>query len=176
MLLSIYTFIHVAISLIGIGSGVVVMFGLVTRRSFNGWRSLFLVTTILTSVTGFGFPVARFMPSHAVGILSLILLTFAVLALRRFHLEGPWRWVYVITAVAAMYLNVFVLVVQSFQKIGFLRAMAPTQSEPPFVFTQAIVLGVFTLIAVLALIAFRGDALRAAVARRQLSDANVIGR
>jgi hypothetical protein len=176
MILSIYTFIHVAISLIGIGSGVVVMFGLVTGRSFNGWTTLFLVTTILTSVTGFGFPVARFMPSHGVGILSLIVLTFAVLARYRFHLEGPWRWVYVITAVLAMYFNVFVLVVQSFLKISLLKAMAPTQSEPPFVFTQAVVLGVFTLIAILALISFPGRAMRAAVARPQMSDAHVIGR
>ena len=176
MLLSIYTFIHVAISLIGIGSGVVVMFGLVTGRSFSGWTSLYLVTTVLTSVTGFGFPVARFMPSHAVGILSLIVLTFAVLALYRFHLEGAWRWVYVITAVLAMYFNVFVLVVQSFQKITLLKAMAPAQSEPPFVFTQAVVLGVFTLIAIRALISFPGDALRATVARRQISEANAIGR
>ncbi len=176
MFLSIYTFAHVVISLAGIGSGLVVMFGLLTGRSFNGWTSLFLATTILTSVTGFGFPFGRFLPSHAVGILSLVLLIFSLLALYRFQLQGAWRWIYVITAVLALYFNVFVAVIQAFEKVGALKAIAPTQSEPPFVFTQAIVLGLFTLMAILAVIGFPADAVRAAEARRQVSHANAVGR
>jgi len=171
MFLSIYTLVHVAISLIGIGSGLVVMWGLLTRRNFNGWISLFLATTIATSVTGFGFPVARFMPSHAVGILSLVLLSFTLLALYRFHLAGVWRWIYVITAVLALYFNMFVAVIQAFEKVGVLKAIAPTQSEPPFLFTQAILLGLFVLMAILGVMRFPGDAVRAAAARRQMSRA-----
>jgi hypothetical protein len=176
MFLSIFTLIHVAISLVGIASGLVVMFGLLTGKSFNGWTSLFLVTTIATSVTGFGFPFVRFLPSHAVGIFSLVLLTFALLALYRFHLAGAWRWIYVITAVLTLYLNVFVAVIQAFENVGVLRAMAPTQSEPPLVFTEAIVLGLFTLIAILAVMSFPSEAVRAAAARRQVSHANVVSR
>src|SRR5260370_10063800 len=140
MFLSIYTFAHVVIRLAGIGSGLVVMFGLLTGRSLNGWASLFLATTILTSVTGFGFPFGRFLPSHAVGILSLVLLIFSLLALYRFQLQGAWRWIYVITAVLALYFNVFVAVIQAFEKVGALKAIAPTQSDPQFAFTQAIAL------------------------------------
>jgi hypothetical protein len=176
MFLSIFTLLHVAISLVAIGSGFVVMCGLLTGRSFNGWAAVFLVTTIATSVTGFGFPFVEFLPSHAVGLLSLVLLTFTLLALYRFHLAGAWRWIYVITAVAALYFNVFVLVVQAFEKVGALKAIAPTQSEPPFAFTQAILLGLFVLMAVLAVIRFPGDALRAAAARRRVSRATVPGR
>jgi hypothetical protein len=176
MSLSIFTLIHVAIGLVGIGSGLVVMFGLLTGRSFNGWTAVFLATTIATSVTGFGFPFVRFLPSHAVGILSLVLLTFTLLALYRFHLAGSWRWIYVTTAVAALYFNVFVAVVQAFEKVEALKATAPTQSEPPFVFTQAILLGLFVLMAILAVIQFPGEALRAAAARKDISRTTVPGR
>jgi hypothetical protein len=176
MFLSIYTLVHVAISLAGIGSGLVVMFGLLTGRDFNGWTSLFLLTTIATSVTGFGFPFVRFLPSHAVAILSLVLLTFALLSLYRFRLAGAWRWIYVITAVLALYFNMFVGVVQAFEKIGFLKAIAPTQSEPAFLFTQALLLGLFVLMAILAVMRFPGDAVRAAAARRGMSHAMWPGR
>ncbi len=157
MFLTLFTLIHVAISFIGIGSGCVVMFGLLTRRIFKGWTPLFLITTIATSVTGFGFPFVKFLPSHAVAALSLLLLAFTVLALYRFQLAGPWRWVYVITATLALYFNVFVLVIQAFEKIDALKALAPTQSEPPFAIAQLAVLAIFVLMGILAVIRFRGN-------------------
>ena len=157
MFLTIFTLVHVAISFIGIASGCVVMFGLLTRRNFKGWTVLFLVTTIATSVTGFGFPFVKFLPSHAVAILSLVLLTFTVLALYRFHLAGAWRWIYVVTATLALYFNVFVLIIQSFEKIDALKALAPTQSEPPFAIAQLAVLGLFVLMGILAVVRFPGN-------------------
>ena len=157
MFLTLFTLTHVAISLMGIGSGCVVMFGLLTRRIFKGWTRLFLVTTIATSVTGFGFPFVKFLPSHAVAILSLLLLTLAVLALYRFQLAGSWRWIYVITATLSFYFNVFVFVIQAFEKIDALKALAPTQSEPPFAIAQLVVLAIFVLMGALAVIRFPGN-------------------
>src|SRR5438270_12757556 len=127
-----YTLIHVLISLVGIASGLVVVFGLLGGKRLDGWTALFLATTVATSVTGFGFPFDHLLPSHKVGILSLVLLTVAILARHAFHLAGAWRWIYVVSAAVALYLNVFVLVVQAFEKVPALKAMAPTQSEPPF--------------------------------------------
>jgi hypothetical protein len=135
--------IHVALSLIGIASGLIVLYGLVTGRALNGWTALFLLTTILTSVTGFPLPPFGLDPPRMVGILSLILLAIAALAYYAFHLDGAWRWIYVVTAVAALYLNCFVGVVQAFSKLPFLHALAPTQSEPPFLVVQLVVLGFF---------------------------------
>src|SRR6266436_5349089 len=117
MILKIYTLIHVAISLVGIFSGFVVMFGLLAGKRLDGWTALFLATTVATSVTGFLFPVHHFMPSHAVGIISLLVLAIAIYARYRRHLAGPWRKAYVVTAVAALYLNVFVAIVQTFLKV-----------------------------------------------------------
>jgi hypothetical protein len=162
MFLAIYTLLHVALSLAGIVLGCVVMFGLLTRRSFKTSTSVFLVTTIATNVTGFGFPFVKFLPSHGVAILSLVLLTFTVLALYRFRLAGAWRVIYVVTATLALYFNVFVLVIQSFEKIDALKALAPTQSEPPFAITQLAVLALFLLMAILAVIRFPGDTATAA--------------
>src|SRR5437868_7736039 len=125
--------IHVLISLAGIASGFVVLYGLLSRKPFGGWTALFLATTILTSVTGFPLPPFGFDPPRAVGLISLVLLAVAVTALYGFRLAGAWRWVYIAGAVMALYLNVFVGVVQSFQKLPFLQPLAPTQSEPPFV-------------------------------------------
>jgi hypothetical protein len=135
--------IHVALSLIGIASGLVVLYGLVTGRTLGGWTALFLATTVLASVTGFPLPPFGLDPPRIVGILSLILLAIAVLARYAFHLSGAWRWIYVVTAMAALYLNCFVGVVQAFSKLPFLHALAPTQSEPPFLATQLVVLAVF---------------------------------
>jgi hypothetical protein len=134
------------------------MFGLLTRRNFRGSTVLFLVTTIATSVTGFGFPFVKFQPAHAVAILSLVLLTFTLLALYRFQLAGPWRWIYVITATFALYFNVFVLVIQAFEKVDALKALAPTQTEPPFAIAQLAVLALFLLVGILAVIRFPGTA------------------
>jgi hypothetical protein len=148
--LSAFTTLHVAISLIGIASGIIVLYGMLASRKRDGWTALFLATTILTSVTGFMFPFNGLLPSHIVGAISLALLALALLALYIFRLAGPWRWVYVATAVTALYLNVFVGVVQAFQKLAFLQPLAPTQSEPPFAVAQIVVLALFLGLGVLA--------------------------
>ena len=135
--------IHVILSLIGIASGLIVFYGLLTSQRYPLLTALFLLTTILTSVTGFPLAPFGFDPPRAVGTLSLILLAAAVAALYVFDLSGAWRGIYVATAVAALYLNVFVGVVQSFQKLAFLNSLAPTQTEPPFIIAQAVVLGIF---------------------------------
>jgi hypothetical protein len=141
--LSTYTTLHVVISLIAIASGLVVMAGLLQNKRLPLWTSLFLWTTVLTSVTGFGFPFERFLPSHYFGFISLAVLAIAILAAYSFDFAGPWRWLYVVTAVIALYLNVFVLIVQLFLKISFLQPLAPTQSEPPFAIAQGLALLVF---------------------------------
>ncbi|MEY2606826.1 MAG: hypothetical protein QOH31_4659 [Verrucomicrobiota bacterium] len=155
MTLAIYTFIHVVISLIGIFSGFVVLIGLLSGKRLEGWTKLFLITTVATSVTGFGFPVHHLLPSHIVGIISLVVLAIATFARYRRHLVGPWRWIYVSSAIVALYLNVFVGVVQSFEKVPALRAIAPTQTEPPFAITQLVVLVLFVGLAIAATIRFR---------------------
>ncbi len=160
--LTVLTLVHVVLSLIGIGSGLVVVFGLITRKQLKGWTALFLTTTIATSVTGFLFPVHKFLPSHAVGILSLIVLALAVFAFYERRLAGAWRRIYVIGAVIALYLNVFVLIVQLFQKVPALRAMAPTQSEPAFKITQLIVLTVFIVLCIAVAMKFRDTTVRTA--------------
>lgn len=147
--------IHVILSLIGILAGLVVLYGLLANWSSSGWTALFLVTTILTSVTGFPLPPFGFDPPRIVGVLSLVLLASAVGALYVFRLAGPWRWIYVFTAVAALYLNVFVAVAQSFLKLPPLHDLAPTQTEPPFLVAQLIVLAAFIAMGVFALIKFR---------------------
>src|SRR3984957_5644315 len=149
--------IPVALSLIGIVSGLVVLYGLLTGRPFGGWTALFLATTILTSVTGFPLPPFGFDPPRAVGVISLVLLALAVAALYVFRLAGAWRWVYVGSAIAALYLNVFVGVAQAFQKLPFLQPLAPTQSEPPFLVTQVAVLVIFVALGILAAIRFHPE-------------------
>lgn len=142
--------IHVALSLIGIVSGLVVLYGLLTGMALGGWTALFLATTILTSITGFPLPPFGFDPPRAVGVLSLILLAIAVGAHYLFHLAGVWRWVYVVTATVALYLNCFVLVIQGFLKVPALHELAPTQSEPPFLVAQGAVLILFIVLGFLA--------------------------
>lgn len=150
-----FTLLHVAISLVGIAAGFVVLYGMLTGRKLEGWTAIFLVTTILTSVTGFMFPIARIGPPHIFGAISLVVLAVALLALYVYRLEGSWRWIYVVTALFAQYLNVFVGVVQAFQKSTVLAELAPTQSEPPFAIAQAAVLGLFLLFGWLAVARFR---------------------
>src|SRR5262245_21719734 len=142
--------IHVLVSLIGIVSGLVVLYGLLTGRPFGAWTSLFLATTIVTSLTGFPLAAFGLTPGRVLGVISLVLLALAVAALYGFRLAGACRWFYVGGAVAALYLNVVVAVVQSFQKLSFLKPLAPTQSEPPFVVTQLVVLAIFIAVGVLA--------------------------
>ena len=145
--LSAFTTLHVIISLIGIVSGFVVLFELLGSNRRPGLTALFLLTTILTSATGFLFPFEKLLPSHVIGILSLVLLAIACVALYGMKLSGAWRWIYVVTAMAALYLNVFVLVIQSFLKIAPLHALAPSvpPSEPPFAIVQGIVLVLFVV-------------------------------
>jgi hypothetical protein len=145
-----FTLVHVVLSLVGIGSGLVVLFGMLGAKRLDGWTALFLATTVLTSVTGFFFPVAGFLPSHAVGILSLVFLAAALVAFYVYRLAGAWRWIYVVGAVVALYFNVFVGVVQAFRKVSFLEPLAPTQSEPPFVVAQLVVLAIFIVLGVIA--------------------------
>jgi hypothetical protein len=145
-----YTFLHVLISLVAIGSGLIVMVGLIAGKRLDGLTALFLATTVLTSVTGFGFPFEHLMPSHKVGIISLVVLAVAILARYALHLAGSWRWIYVICSMMALYLNVFVLVVQLFEKVPALKALAPTQKEPPFLISQVVVLVLFVGLTILA--------------------------
>jgi hypothetical protein len=150
-----YSFVHALISLVGIGSGLVVLGGLLRGKRLDGWTNVFLLTTIATSVTGFGFPFTRVLPSHVVAVISLVVLALAVYARFARRLEHGWRTTYVISAVVALYLNVFVLVVQLFAKVPSLRAMAPTQSEPPFLVAQSAVLGLFVVLGIIAVRRFR---------------------
>ncbi len=142
--------IHVALSLVGITSGLVVLYGLLTGKALGGWTALFLATTILTSVTGFPLAPFGFDPPRAIGTLSLILLAIAVGAYYLLHLAGAWRWVYVVSAMTSLYLNCFVLVFQGFLKVPALHDLAPTQSEPPFLIAQSAVLIIFVVLGFLA--------------------------
>lgn len=135
-----FTLLHVVISLIGIVTGVFALAGML-RNEAPGWMThVFLITTALTTITGFLFPITAFTPALGVGVISSVLLLAAFLALYGLRLAGPWRWIYVVTATAAFYLNCFVLVVQAFQKVPALSDIAPTQSEPPFAIAQGALL------------------------------------
>ena len=150
MSLSTFTMLHVIISLIGVVSGLVVLSGFLGSKVMPSWTALFLVTTILTNATGFLFPFDKLLPSHIIAIISLVLLAIACIALYVMKLAGAWRWIYTLTALIALYLNVFVLVIQGFLKIGPLHALAPSvpPSEPPFAVVQGIIL-VFFVIAII---------------------------
>jgi hypothetical protein len=150
-----YTLIHVLISLVGIASGLVVLYGMIGGKRLDGMTALFLTTTVLTSVTGFGFPNDHITPGIKVGILSLVVLAIAIVARYALHLAGGWRTTYVITAMIALYFNCFVLVVQSFEKISALKALAPTQKEPPFAIAQGVVLIAFIVLTIYAVKGFR---------------------
>jgi hypothetical protein len=153
--LSAYTTIHVIISLIAIAAGFIAVFEMIANKSLGIWNTIFLWTTIATSITGFGFPITGITPGIVVGIISLVILAVALFALYAQHLAGPWRWIYVISATMALWFNVFVLIVQSFQKIALLKTLAPTQSEPPFQLAQGAALVLFVALAILAVRKFR---------------------
>lgn len=141
-----FTLLHVAISVIGIVTGLLVVPRML-RSEPPGWLThVFLATTVLTSVTGFLFPTPGFTPAKAFGVLSLVLLAAALAALFVFRLAGRWRWIYASTALAALYLNCFVLVVQAFQKVPGVAELAPTQSEPPFQIAQGALLAASLLV------------------------------
>jgi hypothetical protein len=155
--LATFTLFHVAISLVGILSGFVIVYGLLTSQRLNGWTAIFLATTVATDVTGYLFPVHHLMPSHIVGAISLVVLAIAIFARYARRLAGSRRWIYVVTAILSFYLNFFVLIVQSFLKIPALKAIAPTQTEPPFKMTQLTVLVIFFAVTVIAAIRFRPE-------------------
>ena len=150
-----FTLLHVIITLIAIGSGLIVVGGMFAASRLPRTTALFLLTTILTNVTGFLFPIHGFTPALGVGIFSCIILVVALVAYYGKQLIGAWRWIYVVIAIVALYLNVFVLIIQSFIKVPALNALAPTQSEPPFAIAQAAVLAIFVLIGIVALVTFR---------------------
>ena len=173
MILAIYTLVHVVISLAGIFSGFVVLFGLLAGKRLDGWTKFFLITTVATSVTGFFFPLHGFTPAIGVGIISLLVLSIAIFARYPRQLAGRWRWIYVVTAMIALYLNVFVAIVQAFEKAHpadktgpfekapVLKVLAPTQSEPPFKLTQLVVLALFVVLTIVGVIRFRLEPVRA---------------
>ncbi len=160
MILETYTFVHVVISLVGIFTGLIVLFGLLAGKRLDGWTKWFLIMTTATSVTGFFFPFHGFTPAIALGIMSLIVLAVAIFARYPRQLIGHWRWIYVVSAVIALYFNVFVAIVQAYEKIPALKVLAPTQTEPPFKLTQLVVLAIFVLLGIVATIAFRNEPIR----------------
>ncbi len=157
-----FTDLHVIISLIAIASGLIVLLGMLGSRRMAGWTALFLLTTILTSVTGFLFPIYGFTPALAVGTISIVILAIALLALYGKHLAGAWRWIYVVTALTALWFNIFVLIVQSFEKLSLLNPHAP-QVGPPFsepqnthfVIAQSVALVVLLVLGLIAAFKFR---------------------
>jgi hypothetical protein len=151
---SAFTLVHVVISLVGILAGAIVLVAMIGDKRLDGWNVLFLVTTVATSATGFLFHSTSFGPPHVVGAISLVVMAVALLALYGRHLSGLWRAIYIASAVLALYLNVFVGVVQAFQKLPFLQTLAPTQSEPPFLVAQLVVLVIFVALGFLAVIRF----------------------
>jgi hypothetical protein len=146
---------HVVVSLVGIATGLVVLVGLMANKRLEGWTLIFLATTLATSVTGFLFPIQQILPSHIVGAISIVVLALAIVGKYGRHLEGSWRWIYVVTAVMALYLNVFVLVVQLFLKVPALAAIAPTQQDPPFIIAQSVVLVLFVIAGIISVLRFR---------------------
>ena len=156
-----FTLVHVILSLIGILTGFVAVFGMISGKRLDGWTAIFLLTTALTSITGFFFPFHAVTPGIILGIISLVVLAVAIPARYVKHLAGAWRKTYAITATIALYLNVFVLVAQLFMKVPALHAMAPKGFEPPFLVSQIIVMAVFVVLAIAAAIKFQPGAVHA---------------
>jgi hypothetical protein len=145
-----FTRVHVLVSLVGIASGLIVLFGLLARKRLDGWTMFFLATTAATSITGFAFPFDHLLPSHKVGVVSLVVLVVAIVARYGRHLAGAWRRIYVVSGAIALYLNVFVGVVQAFMKVPALNALAPNQTEPPFLIAQLVVFLLFVVLTIAA--------------------------
>jgi hypothetical protein len=162
VILKIYTIIHTLISLVAIVTGFVVLLGLLAGKRLDGWTKWFLITAVATTVTGFFFPFHGLTPAFTLGIISSIVLLITIIARYPKHLTGAWRWIYTIGAVISLYFNLVVLVVQAFEKVPFLHAMAPTQTEGPFKVTQLAVLALFIILGVGAVIRFRPEPARVA--------------
>jgi hypothetical protein len=160
MILHIYTIIHTLISLVAIFTGLVVLFGLLAGNRLDGWTKWFLITAVATTVTGFFFPFHGITPAIKLGIISSVVLVVTIYAQYAKHLAGAWRWIYVVGAVLTLYFNVFVGIVQSFEKIPALHAMAPTQTEQPFKLTQLSIIGLFIVLGFIAAIRFRPEPAR----------------
>jgi len=160
MILHIYTIIHTLISLVAIFTGFVVLFGLLVGNRLDAWTKWFLITAVATTVTGFFFPFHGITPAIKLGIISSVVLLVTIFARYAKHLAGAWRWIYAVGAVLSLYFNVFVGIVQSFEKIPALNAMAPTQTEQPFKLTQLSVLGLFVVLGFVAAIRFRPEPAR----------------
>jgi hypothetical protein len=161
MILYIYTVIHTLISLIAIFTGVIVLFGMIASKRLDGWTKWFLTAAVLTTVTGFLFPFHGFTPAIGLGIISLPFLAITIFARYFRRLTGAWRWIYVIGALICLYFNLFVLVVQLFEKLPALHAVAPTQNESPFKLTQLIVLVLSLVLASAAVVRFHPERGRA---------------
>ncbi|MGA8271946.1 MAG: hypothetical protein WB919_10350 [Candidatus Sulfotelmatobacter sp.] len=157
MTTSTFTLVHVLLSLVGIGSGFLVVYGLLRGKRFDGATAIFLATTVLTSVTGFLFPFTHLLPSHVLGIISLVALGIAILARYPLHMAHAWRSTYAVCAVLALYLNFFVLIAQIFMKVPAVHALAPTQKEPPFLITQLVVMVLFIVAGIFAVKNFRHE-------------------
>jgi hypothetical protein len=162
MSLATFILVQVLISLVGIGSGLITMFGLIAGKRLERWTSLFLASTVAASVTGFLFPFHRLLPSHVIGGISLVALAIAMVARYAMRLAGKWRRIYVVCASIALYFNLFIAMVQAFQKAPVLRTLAPTQSEPPFLVAQLAVLALFVVLGTVAAIKFRAVPVRTA--------------
>ena len=157
MILQIYTIVHTLVSLVAIFTGFVVLFGLLAGNRLDAWTRWFLITAVATTVTGFFFPFHGFTPAIKLGIISSFVLIVTIYARYAKHLAGAWRWIYAVGAVISLYFNVFVLIVQSFEKIPALHGMAPTQTERPFKLTQLIALAVFILLTIISVIRFHPE-------------------
>jgi hypothetical protein len=157
MILHIYTIIHTLISLVAIFTGLVVLFGMLGGKRLDSWTKWFLITAVATTVTGFFFPSHGFTPAIGLGIISLPFLAITIFARYSKHLAGAWRWIYVIGTVICLYFNLFVLVVQLFEKVPALHTMAPTQTESPFKLTQVCVLVVSAVLAIIAVVRFHPE-------------------
>lgn len=168
MILSAFTLFHVLLSLIGIAAGFTVFYELLLSKRFpaGAWTTVFLYTTLATSVTGFLFPFREFLPSHGVGVLSILVLVLAFAARRKYRAEGGWGTPGIIASLTALYLNVFVLVAQIFLKIPFFHDLAPTQTEPPFAIAQLAVLCGFAAFGVVSVAGYRRQHVSAAAVRR----------
>jgi hypothetical protein len=154
MSLATFTQFHVILSLIGIVTGIIVALAMLAASRAPKTTAIFLITTAATDLTGFLFPMP-FDPADVIGIISLVIVALASLGLYGYKLAGSWRWIYVASALFSLYLNCFVLVVQSFQKVAFFHALAPTQKEPPFAAAQGVVLVLFIALGIAALRKFR---------------------
>jgi hypothetical protein len=156
-----YTFFHVLLSLIGIFTGFIALFGMIAGKRLDGWNGIFLLTTALTSITGFFFPFHGLTPGYIVGAISLVVLAVAIPARYAKHLAGAWRKIYAVTASIALYLNVFVLIAQLFMKVPPLHVLAPTGSEPPFLISQVVAMAIFIVLTIAAAIKFHPEAVHA---------------